>query len=140
MERLAVATFTVLALLAASCAPGTPPSAPGSPPPPPAARAPASNAPAQSGKADPRQVEERIRGLVAKVLGVEPGEVDVGAPLLKQKVPADELDTVEIVLEVEEAFGVEIPDEEISRPDGELRADLSVKTLAEIVARRKAGR
>jgi acyl carrier protein len=79
-----------------------------------------------------------VRGVVAEVLGVAPAEVDVRAPLSKQKVPADELDAVEIVLRVEETFGVEIPDEEMGGPDGEWEANLSVEKLAQIVAARRS--
>jgi len=139
MERLAVALLlTLTCLVAAACSvpDGTPP---------PAANRPAANAttgsPAarvtpQAIPADRQQLENRIRDIVAKELGVAPDEVDVGAPLSKQKVAADELDTIEIVMEIEEAFGVEIPDEEVSGPNGELLPDLSVKKLAEIVARK----
>ena len=126
MKRVAVATLLTLACLAAAaCRRDAPPSA---------------NAPGRAGAADRQQIENGVRDAVAKVLGLEPGEVDVAAPLSKQKVPADELDTVEIVMEVEEAFGVEIPDADISGPDGGVRADLSVRKLAEIVAAKKGVR
>ena len=136
MKRLAVATLlTLTCFAAASCTrPGgtttPPPRASGSPA--------SSNAPAQAATADRQQVENRLRELVAKELDIAPGEVDVAAPLSKQKVPADELDTIEIVMEIEEAFGIEIPDADISGTDGKLSADLSVRKLAEIVAAKAA--
>jgi acyl carrier protein len=132
MERLAVAVLLTLTCFAAAACPGgrTPPAAHR----PMVAVSPAARATPQAIPADRRQLENVIRDIVAEVLGVAPGEVDVGAPLTKQKVPADELDAVEIVMGIEDKFGVEIPDADISTPEGELREDLSVKTLAEIVA------
>ena len=140
MERLAVAALLTLTCLVAAACPG-----PASPPPrsadsPAATRtadSPAARATPQAIPADRQQLENIIRDIVAEVLGMPPGEVDVGAPLTKQKVPADELDAVEIVMGIEEKFGVEIPDADLSTPEGELRADLSVRMLAEIVAGKK---
>jgi acyl carrier protein len=131
MERLAVAVLLTLTCLVTAACPG-PASAP-----PRAADGPAATATPQAVPADRQQLENIIRDIVAEVLRVAPGEVDVGAPLMKQSVPADELDAVEIVMGIEEKFGVEIPDADISTPEGELREDLSVKTLAEIVAGKK---
>lgn len=78
-----------------------------------------------------------MRTIVAKQLSVEASAIDVDAPLSKQKIAADELDAVEIIITVEETFGVEIRDEEVSTPDGHLEDDLSVRKLADIVARKK---
>ena len=131
MERLAVAvllTLTCLVTIACPSPSSTPPRA---------ADSPAARATPQAVPADRQQLENIIRDIVAEVLSVPPGEVDVSAPLMKQKMPTDELDVVEIVMGIEERFGVEIPDADISTPEGELREDLSVKTLAEIVAGKK---
>lgn len=137
MERLAAAVLLTLTCLVTAACPGpssTPPRAADSPAAAPTADGPAAPATPQAVPADRQQLENIIRDVAAEVLGVAPGEVDVGAPLTKQKVPADELDAVEIVMGVEEKFGVEIPDADISTPEGEMREDLSVRTLAEIVA------
>ena len=132
MERLAVAVLLTLTCLVTIACPG-----PASTPPR-AADSPAATATPQAIPADRQQLENIIRDIVAEVLSVPPGEVDVGAPLMKQKMPTDELDVVEIVMGIEERFGVEIPDADISGPDGEVRADLSVRKLAEIVAAKTA--
>lgn len=136
MERLAAAVLLTLTCLVAVACPGgrTPPAAHR----PVAPVSPSARATPQAVPADRQQLENIIRNVVAEVLRVSPSEVDVGAPLVKQKVPADELDAIEIVMGVEEKFGVEIADEDISGPDGELRADLSVRTLAEMVAAKAA--
>lgn len=97
----------------------------------------ATSAPARSGRPDDQQIVDKIREIVAKQLGVEQRTVDVGAPLSGQKVAADELDVVEIIMSVEEAFGVEIKDEEISGPDGDIDRGLSVNRLAQVVSGKK---
>lgn len=78
-----------------------------------------------------QQIVERIREIVGNQLDLNAGQVDVDVPLSKQKKAADELDVVEIVMTVEEAFNIEIKDEEASK-------DLSVKKLADIVSRKKS--
>jgi len=65
-------------------------------------------------------------------------EVDVDVPLSKQKRAADELDVVEIIMNVENAFNIEIKDEEVGESLGELGRELSVKKLAEIVSEKKS--
>jgi len=57
----------------------------------------------------------------------------VKKPLVAQG--ADELDIVEIVMAVEEAFQVEIPDSAIGEKVGEAGKELTVEKLADIVVR-----
>jgi acyl carrier protein len=83
-----------------------------------------------------QQIQERITEIVAKQLGIEPGSVDVNLPLSKQKVAADELDVVEIVMRIEEELDIEIKDEEIGDTVGDITQSLSVKKLAEIVSKK----
>lgn len=98
---------------------------------------PALDASARHNHPDYQQVVSRIRDIVAKQLGIEPNSVGVDVPLSKQKVAADELDVIEIIINVEEAFSVEIKDEEISGPNGEISGSISVNKLAEIVMSKK---
>lgn len=95
-------------------------------------------APVQSAAPNYQQIVERIRGIVGKQLDLNGREVDVDLPLLKQKKPADELDVVEIVMNIEEAFSIEIKDEEIGESTRDVSKDLSVRKLADMVARKKA--
>ena len=83
-----------------------------------------------------RQIQDKIAGIVAKQLGVDTGSVDVNAPLSRQTPPADDLDTVEIIMTIEEEFNVEIKDEEVDAAVG-VTNNLSVKKLAEIVYLKK---
>ena len=71
-------------------------------------------------------------------LDLDVRDVDADLPLSKQKKAADELDVVEIIMNVEEAFGIEIKDEEVGGSLGEVSKDLSVKKLADIVSRKKS--
>ena len=57
-------------------------------------------------------VFERLQGLVAEQLGVEPDQVTTEAEFI-QDLNADSLDMVELVMSLEEEFGIEISDEEV---------------------------
>lgn len=98
---------------------------------------PMANLQTQTDKLDNQQITNRIREIIALQLSLDSTAVDVNAPLTKQKVAADELDIVEIIMSIEEAFGIEIKDEEVSGTNGELSETVSVKKLAEIVSRKK---
>ena len=53
---------------------------------------------------------EKVRTIVAEQLSVEPGEVKPESNF-QNDLGADSLDTVELVMALEEAFDIEIPDE-----------------------------
>jgi acyl carrier protein len=73
---------------------------------------------------------DAVRAEVAKHLKKEPNQIDVAKPLAA--FGADELDVVEIVLAVEQAFKVVIPDESLGEKPSQT---LTVKQLAEIVSK-----
>lgn len=83
------------------------------------------------------QLLSGIRDIVAKQLSLDASAIDVELPLSKQKVAADELDVVEIIMGVEETFGIEIKDEEVSNSEGHLKDDLSVRSLVDMVMKKK---
>jgi acyl carrier protein len=83
-------------------------------------------------KAQPQTVE-RVREEVAKILKKEATQIDVGKPLGAQG--ADELDIVEVVMAVEEAFKVQIPDSALEEKPGEVAKTLTVQKLADIVTK-----
>jgi acyl carrier protein len=62
----------------------------------------------------PMAVEERIKKIIAEQLGVEEDEVTPEASFVDD-LGADSLDTVELVMAFEEAFDIEIPDEDAEK-------------------------
>ncbi|HLI50202.1 MAG TPA: acyl carrier protein [Thermomicrobiaceae bacterium] len=54
---------------------------------------------------------ERVQAVVAEQLGVDPEKVTPDAEFV-QDLNADSLDLVELIMQLEEEFGVEISDEE----------------------------
>ncbi len=68
-------------------------------------------------------VGERVQSLIAEQLGVEPGELQPNADILDD-LGADSLDVVEMVMAIEEAFDIEIADEdaEAMRTVGDVEA------------------
>jgi len=59
-------------------------------------------------------IEERVKKIVAQQLGVKESEVTNGASFI-QDLGADSLDTVELVMALEEEFETEIPDEQAEK-------------------------
>jgi len=59
-------------------------------------------------------IEERVVKIVAEQLGVNEGEVTKTASFVND-LGADSLDTVELVMALEEEFDCEIPDEEAEK-------------------------
>lgn len=56
-------------------------------------------------------VEEKVKQIIVEQLGVDEGEVTPTASFVDD-LGADSLDTVELVMALEEAFNLEIPDED----------------------------
>ncbi len=59
-------------------------------------------------------VEEKVKEIIAKQLGANPTEVTPEASFVED-LGADSLDTVELVMAFEEAFNIEIPDEDAEK-------------------------
>ena len=59
-------------------------------------------------------VEERVKQIIVEQLGVDEAEVTAKASFVDD-LGADSLDTVELVMAFEEAFEVEIPDEDAEK-------------------------
>ena len=59
-------------------------------------------------------VTDRVKAIIAEQLGVKIEEVTDSASFIED-LGADSLDTVELVMALEEEFGVEIPDEDAEK-------------------------
>jgi acyl carrier protein len=59
-------------------------------------------------------VDERVKKIIAEQLGVEEEEVTLEAHFVED-LGADSLDTVELVMALEEEFEIEIPDEDAEK-------------------------
>ena len=67
-------------------------------------------------------IEQRVNSILAEQLGVESDVLTPEANLVDD-LGADSLDVVELVMALEEEFGVEIPDEEVE----------NIRTIADVV-------
>jgi acyl carrier protein len=59
-------------------------------------------------------VEQRVKDIIVEQLGVKKEQVTEGASFIND-LGADSLDTVELVMALEEEFNIEIPDEEAEK-------------------------
>ena len=61
-----------------------------------------------------KSIEERVKKIIVDQLGVKPEQVTPDAKFIED-LGADSLDTVELVMALEEEFGNEIPDEQAEK-------------------------
>lgn len=61
-----------------------------------------------------RSIEEKVKEIICEQLGVDEDEVTPEAKFIED-LGADSLDTVELIMELEEEFGIEIPDEDAEK-------------------------
>jgi acyl carrier protein len=61
-----------------------------------------------------KTIEQRVKDIIVDQLGVNPDQVTPEAKFIED-LGADSLDTVELVMALEEEFGQEIPDEEAEK-------------------------
>jgi acyl carrier protein len=61
-----------------------------------------------------KEIVEKVKQIIAEQLGVDENEITPGSSFVED-LGADSLDTVELVMALEEAFDVEIPDEDAEK-------------------------
>ena len=59
-------------------------------------------------------VDEKVKQIIVEQLGVDEGEVTASASFVDD-LEADSLNTIELVIAFEEAFDIEIPDEDAEK-------------------------
>ena len=60
------------------------------------------------------EIESKVKAIIVDKLGVEESEVNNEASFAKD-LGADSLDTVELIMEFEKAFGISIPDDQAEK-------------------------
>ena len=60
------------------------------------------------------EIYEQVKEVLVEQLGIEEGEITEEASF-QEDLDADSLDLVELIMELEEQFGMEIPDEEVEK-------------------------
>ena len=61
-----------------------------------------------------QSIEDKVKSIIVEQLGVDPEEVTMQAAFVND-LGADSLDTVELVMALEEHFDIQIPDEDAEK-------------------------
>jgi acyl carrier protein len=61
-----------------------------------------------------KPIDQRVKDIIVEQLGVKPDQVTLEAKFIED-LGADSLDTVELVMALEEEFGIEVPDEQAEK-------------------------
>ena len=61
-----------------------------------------------------KSIEQRVKEIIVEQLGVNADQVTPDAKFIED-LGADSLDTVELIMALEEEFGIEVPDEEAEK-------------------------
>jgi len=61
-----------------------------------------------------KPIDQRVKDIIVEQLGVKPEQVVPAAKFIED-LGADSLDTVELVMALEEEFGIEVPDEQAEK-------------------------
>jgi len=63
---------------------------------------------------DSKEIEQKVIEIISEQMGVDKAEISTGTSFIND-LNADSLDTVELVMEFEDEFGMSIPDEEAEK-------------------------
>ena len=61
-----------------------------------------------------KPIDQRVKDIIVEQLGVKPDQVTAEAKFIED-LGADSLDTVELIMALEEEFGIEVPDEQAEK-------------------------
>lgn len=87
------------------------------------------------GEVEVSEVKTRLKGMIVErlKLQVEPGAIADDTALFGEGLGLDSIDALELVVGLEQEFGVQVPDEAVGR-----EAFASINTLAEFVVKHRA--
>lgn len=87
------------------------------------------------GEVEVSEVKARLKGMIVErlKLQVEPGAITDDSALFGEGLGLDSIDALELVVGLEQEFGVQVPDEAVGR-----EAFASINTLAEFVVKHRA--
>ncbi|MCK4797446.1 MAG: acyl carrier protein [Spirochaetes bacterium] len=60
------------------------------------------------------EIFDKVKSIIAERLSVDESKIDNGASFIED-LGADSLDTVELIMQLEEAFDIQIPDEDAEK-------------------------
>lgn len=63
---------------------------------------------------DEKEVERRVKEIIARIYRVDPSELKPETRFIDD-LGADSVSTIELVAEIEDAFGIEVPDEDVEK-------------------------
>ncbi len=63
---------------------------------------------------DEKEVEEKIKEIIARIYGVDPEKITPETRFVED-LGADSMTTIELVAEIEDTFGIEVPDEDVEK-------------------------
>ena len=61
-----------------------------------------------------KPIDQRVKDIIVEQLGVKPDQVTPEAKFIED-LGADSLDTVKLIMALEEEFGIEVPDEQAEK-------------------------
>ena len=61
-----------------------------------------------------KPIDQRVKDIIVEQLGMKPDQVTPEAKFIED-LGADSLDTVELIMALEEEFGIEVPDEQAEK-------------------------
>ncbi len=61
-----------------------------------------------------KEVEEKIKQIIARIYGVDPEKITPETRFIED-LGADSMTTIELVAEIEDTFGIEVPDEDVEK-------------------------
>ncbi len=85
-------------------------------------------------QSDVSEIKQRLKAMIVErlKLQINPDDIDLDAPLFGEGLGLDSIDALELVVGLEQEFGVQVPDEAVGR-----EAFGSINTLAEFIVKNR---